>query len=187
MSRSHLLLIGILTAILVVAGLLTWRMVSTEREVGTPTGAAALSGTTPGTTGAQATFTTVSGDAVSLDTYRDGVVVVTTWASWCPQCRDSLAVAEAAAAELAPLGVPVLAINRTESPERISRYLAGLPEYEHLVLIRDTADHFYDTTGGYAMPETVVIDADGAVVKHMRGMPKTSTIVEAARRAAGEQ
>lgn len=187
MSRTHGFVIITLVVILGIAAVVTWRVVSTDGQATTPTGAAALSGTSSASTDAQATYTTVSGDALSLDTYRDGVVVVTTWASWCPQCRDSLAVAEAAAAELAPLGVPVLAINRTESPERISRYLAGLPEYEHLVLIRDTADHFYDTTGGYAMPETVVIDADGAVVKHMRGMPKTSTIVEAARRAAGEQ
>ena len=121
---------------------------------------------------------------MSLEAYLGKVVVVTTWASWCPQCRESLERADAAAETLDSAGISVLAINRTEPTARIERYLADLPELSHVTLIRDTADHFYKTTGGYAMPETVVIDKSGEVAAHFRGVFDTDAILAAARAAA---
>lgn len=182
MPRSHAIVLIAISVVLIGAAILTWRIVGSDRNSGDATGTAALAGSAEGT-GGEASFTDLTGTPVSLDSYRGEVVVVTSWASWCPQCRESLAAADAAAAALASEGVDVLAINRSESPARIERYLRGLPEYEHLILVRDTADHFYDTTGGYAMPETVVINERGEVVTQLRGVATPDAIITAARQA----
>jgi len=56
-----------------------------------------------------------SGRAVRLSDYRDKVVLVDFWASWCPPCLESLPAWEALRQELGPRGFEVIAVNVDEN------------------------------------------------------------------------
>lgn len=174
MSRGSLILIVCLVILTLLAGAITYRIASEGRGSEPSVAASALeSGDTTGT------YTDLAGEPVALDTYVGEVLVVTTWASWCPQCRDSLRAADTAAAVLADRGVPVLALNRKEPRDRIEGYLRELPEFEELTVVVDTEDRFYTRTDGYAMPETIIFDDSGEVHRHLRGTFDTNTVVTA--------
>ncbi len=106
---------------------------------------------------------------VSLADYQGSVIVVNTWASWCPFCTQELPDFETLASEYKEKGVVVIAINRAESKLQIQAYLNTLPSFSNTIVLQDVGDSYYKFIGGFSMPETVFYDTDGTVVVHKRG------------------
>jgi thiol-disulfide isomerase/thioredoxin len=114
-------------------------------------------------------FTDTLGVALTLDDYLGEVVVVTSWASWCPQCATDLPLLAAIADDYTEREVVFLAINRSESLAMAERFLNTLSSRPDLQFIMDPSDHFFNANEGYAMPETVVYDQKGSIVLQQRG------------------
>jgi thiol-disulfide isomerase/thioredoxin len=115
------------------------------------------------------TYTDVNGNEVSLEQYLGKILVVTTWASWSPFTASDLAILDEVVTHYEAGKVVALGINRMETKEQVERYMATMPKFSNVILVIDTADHFYKTVGGYAMPETLVFNQKGEVVEHVRG------------------
>lgn len=164
MSRSSKITLVILGLLLLLAGAITWYVLSQNQ---TPS----VAETAFRTNGEVDTYIGMDGRSVDVASLLENgqPMVVTTWASWCPECAKQLERLEAVAAEHTG-EILFLAVNRSETKIRAERYLMQLPELPHVEIIIDQEDHFYDIVEGYAMPETVVFNQVGDVVHQQRGL-----------------
>lgn len=131
-------------------------------------------------------LTDLDDNPVSLSDYRGSVLVVNTWASWCPFCVQELPDFQKLAAEYPEQDVVVLAINRAESKPQIKSYLNTITELNNLIILQDQSDTYYKHIGGFSMPETVFYDTDGNVVVHKRGFMKLDEMRTHVSRAQSE-
>lgn len=112
-------------------------------------------------------FTREDGEVIAIEDLRDRVVVVSVWASWCTRCAVQLEALNKIA-ETYDEEISVYAVNREENPNIAKKYLETIPELTALTFVYDGDDHFFAATSGYAMPETVVYDAEGNIVFRVR-------------------
>ena len=109
-----------------------------------------------------------AGADVHLYQYRRKVLVVYSWASWCPYCGAEL---QNLAKEKHSYGdqIDVIAINRAEQMRDAKAYTDRLQNVSDLIFLLDPEDSYFKLIGGYAMPETTFVDQKGDIVFHQRG------------------
>ncbi len=107
----------------------------------------------------------------SLDEYRNQVVYVDFWASWCVPCRHSFPWLNQMQERYADEGLKVIAINLDKDKARARKFL------EHIAVDFDIA---YDPEGEVAdlyslkvMPSSYLIDRKGNLIHAYKGF-KTS-------------
>jgi thiol-disulfide isomerase/thioredoxin len=111
------------------------------------------------------------GADVSLDQYRNRIVILNFWATFCVPCRKEMPDLAAIQNEYAALGVQVIGASTDEAANR--------PKI--LQFVRETKVNFPIWTGatgadmarfglGEALPGTVVIDRTGKIVKVISGV-----------------
>lgn len=113
-------------------------------------------------------FTNYNGDTVSLSDFRGKPLVINSWATWCPFCREELIDFVSAQKEFGDK-VVIIAIDRAETREAAKKYTDELGVTGDMVFLLDPSDNFYQSIGGFSMPETVFIDSEGNTVFHKRG------------------
>ncbi len=109
--------------------------------------------------------------SVELEHFRGCPVLLTFWASWCAPCRYELPELEKLQDELEHSGLVLLAVNVDRSPLNARKFLDRLDLDVPVVLM--THEDLQVLQVG-KLPTTVLIDADGHVVKayegYVRGM-----------------
>jgi thiol-disulfide isomerase/thioredoxin len=111
------------------------------------------------------------GADVSLDQYRNRIVILNFWATFCVPCRKEMPDLAAIQNEYAALGLQVIGASTDEAANR--------PKI--LQFVRETKVNFPIWTGatgadmtrfglGEALPGTVVIDRTGKIVKVISGV-----------------
>lgn len=118
----------------------------------------------------EAQFLDANSQPVSLDSYKDTILVVNVWASWSPYTEIEFPILNEVAENFKDKGVRFLIMNRKENQQQIDRYLSSIIPYPNLEQIVDTNDFFYNGIDGYAMPETVIFDDKGRIIEHIRGV-----------------
>ncbi len=114
-------------------------------------------------------FTDLQGTAITFEPFEGKVRVVNSWASWTPFSVQELRDLEQLASEVSKDEVAVLAINRKEPKEMAIQFLGTIFKFENITFMIDVSDYFYNSVGGFAMPETIFYDKKGSVVYHARG------------------
>lgn len=109
-----------------------------------------------------------AGKTVTLAQFRGTPAVVNSWAAWCPFCREELKDFAVVQKEFGDR-VVIIAIDRAESLETAKKYSDELGVTNDLVFLLDPSDSFYQSIGGFSMPETIFVDADGFIRIHKRG------------------
>lgn len=120
------------------------------------------------------------GNAVTLSQFAGRPVVVNAWAAWCPFCREELKDFAAVQEEFGNR-VIIIAIDRAEPLETAQRYTDELGVTGKMIFLLDPSDSFYQSIGGFSMPETIFVDAAGQIVFHKRGPMKVEEIRERIR------
>jgi thiol-disulfide isomerase/thioredoxin len=123
-------------------------------------------------------FTDLSGNQKNVNDHFGKIIVVTSWASWCPQCMEGIASLGAVADEYKDRDVVVLAMNRAEDRYTAERYLATVTVPGSIEILLDPSDHYFKTSTGYAMPETIIYNEDGQIDLHQRGNVNVGEIKE---------
>ena len=100
--------------------------------------------------------------------YAGTPLVLNSWATWCPFCVRELPDFATIQAEFGDQ-VQIIAINRAESTSRMATYTTDLGVESALLFMTDNADSFYRNIGGFSMPETLFINANGETMFHNRG------------------
>lgn len=110
------------------------------------------------------------GSPAFVHDYLDGekILVVNSWATWCPFCVNELPDLVALQEEFSD-EVVVVAVNRRESISESTAYLENLGVGKGLVYLYDPSDAWYRELGGFTMPETTFINARGEIIVHKRG------------------
>lgn len=118
---------------------------------------------------ARASYTAITGNEIAIEDFEGKPLLVTAWASWCPQCAGELELINRVVGEVGEGKLRALAINRNEPKEQAQRFLTTFPTLDNITYILDAKDHFFGSVGGYAMPETIFYNPAGEVVFHKRG------------------
>lgn len=114
-------------------------------------------------------YTDLEGNPVALTDYVGKVLVVNSWASWCPFCGGELTKLSSIAETYTDEGVQVLAINRAEPATTAERFLRSVGATDGVMLILDPDDRYFESIEGFTMPETVIYDRTGAVIYRHHG------------------
>ncbi len=163
-KRDYIVLGGIIFMLLV-ALVVTLFVLNNAQQAelqNSPAGKALFASSTP-------MYTDLLGNKVDLNSYIGKQLVVFVWASWCPSCSVQLQTLRQLASERSD--VAFLAINRAESVTTVERFInyVQMDTSGPILFLLDPQDHFYQSVGGYAMPETVIFDETGAITSYQRG------------------
>lgn len=109
-----------------------------------------------------------NGKTVSISDFAGKPLVINSWAAWCPFCKKEL-VDFALAQEEFGDKVVIIAVDRSETGEVAKKYTDELGVSDKMVFLLDPSDSFYQSIGGFAMPETIFVDEKGNIVLHKRG------------------
>jgi thiol-disulfide isomerase/thioredoxin len=102
-----------------------------------------------------------------LADYRQLMVYVDFWASWCGPCRKSLPLYEALYQELGGHGVEILAINLDEHEQDAIEFLERHPV--SYPVVRDASASTPAAWQVKAMPSSYLLDGSGRVVRAWAG------------------
>lgn len=107
-----------------------------------------------------------TGAAVSTAELAGRPALLTTWATWCEECRDEMPALEALWRDRGSDGLQVVAVNVNAmgpSERTIGQMIAGwgltMSQW------RDPDNRFTSHFGGMGVPMTVLLDADGSVAQ----------------------
>jgi thiol-disulfide isomerase/thioredoxin len=107
------------------------------------------------------------GEPVSLDSYRGRIVVMNLWASWCPPCRAEMPDLQRLANAYAGRRIAIVGVNEGESPQR-ARAFADSLRIRFPIWI-DGSQRYGRTYTALGLPTTVILDANGVVVRAFDG------------------
>jgi cytochrome c biogenesis protein CcmG, thiol:disulfide interchange protein DsbE len=130
-----------------------------------------------GTVAPQFTVASLDGRQVSLSDYRDKVVLVNIWATWCPPCRQEMPSMERLYQALQGHDFEILAVSidaptgQVDASGNRGGDLAAFAKEFGLtfpILHNPSGDiqQLYQTTG---VPESFVIGKDGVIYKKVAG------------------
>lgn len=122
-----------------------------------------------------------SGKTVSLADFAGKPLVINSWAAWCPFCRKELVDFATVQKELGDK-VVIIAIDRAETGDVAKKYTDELGVTNDLIFLIDPSDSFYQSIGGFSMPETIFVDKNGSIVEHKRGPMDVNEIREKAQK-----
>ena len=146
----------------------------TEGFVGSiePASVSANIGVSTGNKAPDFTLEDTKGDRVKLSDFRDKVVFMNFWASWCPFCVDEMPDIQKVANEFGG-DVTVLFINRGEKKSVAQTYLdRTLPVKITHPILWDPVETVSKVYILYGMPVSYIIDKDG-VIKDRKFGPLT--------------
>ena len=123
------------------------------------------------------TLETLDGQTVSLADYKEKVVVLNFFATWCPPCKAEMPHLQAFH-EQAPNDVVLLGINLTKRDDEIEVLEQFLHDYEvtYPVLL-DKQDEVGDLYEVLSIPTTYILDRQGGLVERIVG-PVDAALLE---------
>lgn len=107
-----------------------------------------------------------SGKVQALSQYKNKIVVVNFWATWCSPCKEEMPELIELQQALQARNVVVVGIALDE-PAQVTEFLKTLP-VNYPILVSETAGTLLGEQLGNdkaVLPYTVVINADGEIVK----------------------
>lgn len=163
MKRSH-----IFTIIIIAAVVVGWLVISRTGQEPTETTNAPTVKESQLEKAPNFSLQNYDGKTVNLLDFAGKSVVINSWASWCPFCRQEIPDFVTAQKEFGDKVVVIL-INRQESLSVAKDYTDRQGTSKDLTFLLDPKDSFYRSIGGFSMPETIFIDKNGDIVDHKRG------------------
>ncbi len=153
-SKSKLAKVLVLVAI---AGGVTWFALRTRAPhpvtIGEPAPDFALPALTSG--------------SIALRDFRQQVVVLNFWATWCPPCVEEAPSLEKFAEQMRAQGVAVIGVSVDQDSRILARFVAKVPLT--FPIARDPDRVIPGRYGTYKFPETYIIDRGGRVAEKVVG------------------
>jgi thiol-disulfide isomerase/thioredoxin len=118
-------------------------------------------------------FPNPQGEAISLQDVRGRLTVVNFWATWCPPCVEEMPELSRIHEEMSPKDVKVLGLA-IDSPSNVREFLKTRIFSYPLLVTGGSGSELAKRLGNSieALPYTVLIDANGRVLKQKLGRIK---------------
>lgn len=106
---------------------------------------------------------------VTLASLRGQVVLLNTWATWCPPCREEMPDFEAVHKRYREQGLAVIGVNidEGEADEEVTRFVQGMKI--GFSIWRDPNNRFGKRFRVLGVPATLLIDREGMIVRRWQG------------------
>ena len=164
-KNENVITLGLIAVVLIVVSFYTWSVVKKNSHNSVANSPAAISFSNA----SGSPYTDLDGNPIALTDYIGEVLVVNSWASWCPACANELVELTNLSQTYKEKGVRVVAINRSEPKTTIQSFLNFIGLTDELTLVLDVDDRYFKSINGYAMPETVIYDKRGKIIHHQTG------------------
>ena len=114
--------------------------------------------------------TDMAGNTVSLADFEGQVVLLNIWATWCGPCRVEMPSIKSLYERFEGRGFTVLAVSIDAGPgyrEKVSEFV---DEHElNFPILLDPQGRIMRTLRAVGVPETLVLDREGRIVKRVIG------------------
>ncbi|RMF03555.1 MAG: alkyl hydroperoxide reductase [Chloroflexi bacterium] len=160
-AKNRWLIINMLAAfglILIGVGVLFWMG---QESAGKPASAAPAGLPQKGQTAPDFSLMSLDGAPVKLSDYSGQVVLVNTWATWCPPCKAEMPTIHNYYQAHKDEGFVVLAVNSQETSGTVSSFIEA-NQFTFPVLL-DSAGQMEDQYSIRALPTSLVIDRNGVI------------------------
>ncbi len=172
-SLSWLVLVAV--ALVALAAGLAWRL-------GAPRGDEAPGGLL-GRPAPEFRLADLTGARVALSDFRNRVVLVDFWATWCGPCHLQHEILEPLYDEYRGRNVVFLGVNVGEDEQTVGEFVRDQPQPWPVLL--DPESTLSAPYGVYALPTLVIVGADGEVVFYETQLSDAPTLRRALDRAVG--
>lgn len=136
-----------------------------------------------------ASWKTLSGDSVSLQSMRGKVVLLDFWATWCKPCVKSMPELDAIYRDYQRLGLMVVGISVDQGKDRekkVKKFLDKKPVGYPIVVDGDS-NASWEAFDVAALPTLYLIDRDGRILDRWTGIVDMTAVRTAVDRAIGMQ
>lgn len=118
----------------------------------------------------------LQGRLIRLSDYREYVILINTWATWCPPCRAEMPDLNAFYQQYANEKFIILAINAGEAPSLAADFAR---EYElDFPILVDLDYRVIDALKIQSYPTSIVVDRDGVIRKIRVGVYTPETLAK---------
>jgi thiol-disulfide isomerase/thioredoxin len=94
--------------------------------------------------------------------FKDKVVLIDFWASWCGPCGESFPAMEELQKKYGPQGFVIIAVNVDEKKSDMEDFLKD--HHGSFVIVRDGKQKLVEKAGVATMPSSFLLDQHGKVV-----------------------
>jgi thiol-disulfide isomerase/thioredoxin len=131
--------------------------------------------------------TTLTGQRLSLDTYRGKTVVLNFWGSWCDPCRAEAPALGTLARQLQPDGVRFVGVDIRDEADAALAFMQNFNvSYPSLNDPDDQiALEFQSTVPPAAIPTTLIIDRSGRIAARIVGSSSYAELKDLVTKVAG--
>ncbi|WP_320046881.1 redoxin domain-containing protein [uncultured Ilyobacter sp.] len=128
----------------------------------------------------------MTGKDIKLEDYRGKIVLIDFWATWCSPCRRALPHLKEVYKEYHEKGLEIIGISLDRTADDCKRFV----EREKLEWPQIAEGGQWNTRlakkyGVSAIPQAVLVDADGVVVAERVAGPRLKELIEFALKKAG--
>lgn len=122
----------------------------------------------------------LDGNKVRLNDFQGHIVVLNFWATWCGPCKEELPRLSEISQNYLHRKVEFLLVSIDDEKklpvvkEYVMQQKITLP-----VLVGASTDLLNDVSGTYVVPATLIIDADGQIVRAINGEARVQDVKEA--------
>lgn len=120
-------------------------------------------------------YTLADGSVHKLSELRGKHVLLNFWATWCMPCREEMPELQQAADEHSD-NLVVLAVNRNEAPEAITKF--GSEVGVRFTLIANISGNISERYGATSLPITYFINSDGTISSRQLGALSTEALTK---------
>ncbi|KMK76496.1 thiol-disulfide oxidoreductase ResA [Alkalihalobacillus pseudalcaliphilus] len=110
----------------------------------------------------------LTGEVIELRELEGKGVFLNFWGTYCPPCVREMPIMEELYHEYQDQGIEIVAINASEPPLTVERFVSRLDLTFPVVI--DEGRHVIDAYGVRPLPTTVLVDEHGKIVRVFTGL-----------------
>ncbi|MDP3296673.1 MAG: TlpA disulfide reductase family protein [Thermodesulfovibrionia bacterium] len=103
----------------------------------------------------------LSGNSVSLSSFKGKPILLNFWATWCPYCREERPYLNSLHKEYKDKGLVIISVSLDKSEEPLRKFLKKTPS--DFIILHDNDNAASGPYGVYSLPTSFTVDRNGII------------------------